>query len=225
MRPASAGGCAGIFCCAPVPVRIDTPTMGYTKLFSDLVASSVWDEDDKTRIVWITMLALKDRDHFVRGTVRFIALASRIPESDCLRAIDILSEPDPRSRTPDNDGRRIQAEPGGWLVLNGRKYNEMLSHAERREYNARKQAEYRKRKKHARRAAERDGAQQALNEGMRESGAAKAANPSPSSEATPESNTESPPPTDAFPDVPRDVPLQDDPSMPAAEERCAALDG
>jgi len=30
---------------------------GYTKLYSSIVASTMWREDDKTRIVFITMLA------------------------------------------------------------------------------------------------------------------------------------------------------------------------
>ena len=63
------------------------PYMGYTKLFEDIVASSVWDEDDKVRLVWITMLALKDRYHFVRGTEKFLGLAARVSAEDCNRAL------------------------------------------------------------------------------------------------------------------------------------------
>jgi len=122
-------------------------SMAYTKLFSEIVASSVWDEDDKTRLVWITMLALKNRDHFVRGTERFICLAARVSPEDCRHALDKLEGPDPQSRTPANEGRRVAAVPGGWQILNGDLYQHKLSPAERAEYNRGKQAEYRARQK------------------------------------------------------------------------------
>lgn len=121
--------------------------MGYTKLFSELVASSVWDEDDKTRILWITMLALKDRAHFVRGTVKYLALAARLPVDVCQWSLDKLSAPDPQSRSTEHEGRRIKAVPGGWEILNGEKYSKLLSHEQRKEYNRQKQAEYRKAQK------------------------------------------------------------------------------
>lgn len=140
--------------------------MGYTKLFTDIVASSIWDEDDKTRIVWITLLALKDRNHFVRGTANFLALASRVKFDECERAVKRLSSPDAHSRTPDFEGRRIEPVPGGWRILNGEKYSRMLSKEERAEYNRNKQAEYRRRKKQLREGGAKDGAQRALTEGF-----------------------------------------------------------
>lgn len=141
---------------------------GYTKLFSELVASSIWDEDDKTRIVWITMLALKDRAHFVRGTLKYLALAARMSDQECKKALDTLSAPDPQSRTTDHEGRRIKVVPGGWEILNGEKYSKMLSLAERQEYNRQKQAEYRKRNKSLKYQAQCDGAKQAIKDGLQE---------------------------------------------------------
>lgn len=140
--------------------------MGYTKLFSDIVASTIWDEDNETRIVWVTMLALKDRHHFVRATENYLALASRVPVESLRRAIGKLSGPDPHSRTRDHDGRRIEATDGGWMILNGEKYRKMLSETERREYQRQKQAEYRKRKKQVAHAGACEGAREAINEGL-----------------------------------------------------------
>lgn len=122
-------------------------SMAYTKLFEDIIASSIWDEDDKTRLVWVTLLALKNRDHFVRGTPRFLALAARVSQEDCDQALAKLSGPDASSRTPDNEGRRIRSEPGGWTILNGEKYQHALSYEDRKAYNREKQAEHRRRKK------------------------------------------------------------------------------
>lgn len=140
--------------------------MGYTKLFNELVASSVWDEDDKTRILWITMLALKDRAHFVRGTMNYLALAARLSLEDCTASLNKLAGPDNQSRSTEHEGRRIKAVPGGWEILNGEKYSKMLSYEERKEYNRAKQAEYRKRKKNVKDAGTIAGAGRALKEGF-----------------------------------------------------------
>jgi hypothetical protein len=142
--------------------------MGYTKLFGDIVASSIWDEDDKTRIVWVTMLALKDRAHFVRGTERYLALAARVTPEECGRALKKLLSPDKKSRSPENEGRRIEERPGGWVVLNGEKYQKLLSYEERKAYNREKQAEYRRRKKARKETAKVAGATEAIKDGLQE---------------------------------------------------------
>jgi hypothetical protein len=142
--------------------------MGYTKLFSEIVASSIWEEDDKTRLVWITMLALKDRSHHVRGTPSYLARVARVTDDECQVALAKLSGPDPHSRSTEHEGRRISDVPGGWVVLNGDRYQKMLSYEERREYNRQKQAEYRRRKKVIIRDGACAGAQQAIKDGFAE---------------------------------------------------------
>lgn len=144
--------------------------MGYTKLFEELVASSVWDEDDKTRIVWITMLALKNRDHFVRGTTHYLALAARVTDEDCARALAKLSSADAESHNKEFDGRRVLLVSGGWQIVSGDKYQKMLSVEERREYQRVKQAEYRKRRKSSRHSAQTSGAKKAIEDGLEEAG-------------------------------------------------------
>lgn len=139
--------------------------MGYTKLFSELVASSIWDEDDTTRILWITMLALKDRNHFVRGTEKWLQAASRIPDDALFQAsLKKLSNPDPNSKNQDKDGRRITKAEGGWLIVSGDYYQRMLSQEERREYNRQKQSEYRKRKSTVKNEGAKSGAKHAIKE-------------------------------------------------------------
>jgi len=141
---------------------------GYTKLFGLIIASSIWDEDDKTRLVWITMLALKDRHHVVNATVKALALFARVTEGECERALDKFLSPDPSSRTPGHEGRRIETVPGGWKILNGEIYAKMLTKEERREYNAEKQAEYRKRRKVIKHEAGCAGAQEAIKDGLQD---------------------------------------------------------
>ena len=95
---------------------------GYTKLFSTIVTSSIWSADDKTRLMWITMLAVSDARGHVDGSIPGMAAIARMSISDAERAIKALLSPDPYSRTKDNDGRRIEEEEGGWRILNYEKY-------------------------------------------------------------------------------------------------------
>jgi hypothetical protein len=100
---------------------------GYTKLFSDIVDSSIWDEDAETCKVWVTLLALCNADGLVRGSVGWLAAKSKVTNSACLEALKKFESPDPQSRTPDNDGRRIETLQEGWLVLNYLAFRDRLS--------------------------------------------------------------------------------------------------
>lgn len=100
---------------------------GYTKLWSDIITSSVWNEDNKTRIVWITMLATANARGFVSGVPTSMAILARVEKEDFDKAIGILTSPDPESRTPDHDGRRIEKVEGGWLILNYENHRNRIS--------------------------------------------------------------------------------------------------
>ena len=91
---------------------------GFTKLFSTIITSSIWSEDDKTRIMWITMLAIADANGHVDGAIPGLADMARMSLADAERSIGRLEAPDKYSRTVDHDGRRIEKEPGGWKILN-----------------------------------------------------------------------------------------------------------
>ncbi len=109
--------------------------VGYTKLFNELIMSTVWREPDHVRLLWITMLALKDRWHIANASMPGLADAARITTDQCREAIQILSSPDPDSRSKEFEGRRIQECDGGWLILNGEKYRNKMNADERREYH------------------------------------------------------------------------------------------
>lgn len=100
---------------------------GYTKLFSEIVTSSIWSEDDKTRIVWITLLALKDQNGFVPAAIPGLANAARVTVEECEASVKKLESPDKYSRTPDHEGRRIEKVEGGWVVLNHFRYRDCVS--------------------------------------------------------------------------------------------------
>lgn len=121
--------------------------MGYTKLFGSIVASTIWREDDKTRILWITMLAMKNERHMVEASLPGLADMARITMEECEDSLKKLESPDKYSRNQDHQGRRIEKVQGGWLILNGEYYRRQMSEDDRREYKRKWQAEYRLRKK------------------------------------------------------------------------------
>jgi hypothetical protein len=117
---------------------------GFTKLFNTIVTSTIWQEDDKTRIVWITMLAIADAHGLVNASVPGLASVANVSVYAARNAIKTLLSPDADSRTKDFEGRRIEELDGGWRILNYAKYRRMLNEEERREYKARWIAEKRR---------------------------------------------------------------------------------
>ena len=116
---------------------------GYTKLFNSILASTVWREDNETRIVWITLLAMADKNGVADGSVPGLADFARLPVAAVRVSLEKLSSPDPDSRSKDFEGRRIEAVDGGWLLLNHAKYRAKMGADERREYNRTRQQRYR----------------------------------------------------------------------------------
>ncbi len=100
----------------------------WTPLWSMIVDSSLWqEEDDGTCKVFITMMALKDADHVVRLSAYKIGKRCNKTELQILAAIKVLSEPDTkRIEEQEFEGRRVQKVDGGWLMLNGQKYQELM---------------------------------------------------------------------------------------------------
>lgn len=119
----------------------------YTKLFNVLLTSSVWNESDSTRVVWITLLALADKHGEVHGSIPGIARVAGVEVEECREAFEVLAAPDPDSRTPDEEGRRILPIDGGWVLVNHQKYREMATDADRRAKNAARQQRWRDRQK------------------------------------------------------------------------------
>lgn len=98
----------------------------FTKLFSSITASTVWCEPDRTRLVWITMLAMADHAGRVHGSIPGLAHIARVPLDDCETALHTFLSPDPYSRTPDFEGRRIEVIDGGWRLLNYAKHRALV---------------------------------------------------------------------------------------------------
>lgn len=102
----------------------------------------MWVLPDFVRIVFITLLTKKDRDHVVRssafaiGRAAFPGLSGTEPERLVLEALKVLSSPDEGRIEPQEfEGRRIERVADGWKVLNGQKYQDEMQKINQREYN------------------------------------------------------------------------------------------
>lgn len=118
----------------------------YTKLFNSIVTSTIWTEDDKTRILWITMLAMSDQHGEVHASIPGLARIAGIDTESAEQAINKFMAPDPYSRTPDNQGRRIAKIEGGWEILNHKKYRIMASKEDAKAANNARVKRHRERK-------------------------------------------------------------------------------
>lgn len=123
--------------------------MSFTKLYRSIISSSIWNEDNETRILWVTMLAMCDPDGVVRASAGGLAHQARMTRDECEKSLGILSAPDPDSRTQDNEGRRIEACSGGYRILNYHFYREGRHEDERQEYMRQYMRSYRKQRKHS----------------------------------------------------------------------------
>ena len=116
---------------------------GFTKLHSSILTSTVWREDAPTKVVWITMLALTDRDGFVASSLPSLAHLAGVTVEQAQIAIDRFLAPDPHSRSKECEGRRIKSGDGGWFVINYEKYRMRMSPEEIREKNKLRQRRHR----------------------------------------------------------------------------------
>jgi hypothetical protein len=120
---------------------------GYTKLFGSILESTVWLEPPPTKVVWITLMAMADRDGQIEASVPGLAKRAVVSRQECERALAVFLAPDPDSRTPDFEGRRIEVVPGGWRLLNYDSYRFRASQADVREKTAARVRRHRQRKK------------------------------------------------------------------------------
>lgn len=126
---------------------------GFTKLFSDIVDSSIWNENHATCRVWITLLALSNADGFVRGSDNWLRGKSKTTPEECAEALKILSAPDNESRSKDFEGRRIEILDDGFLILNYLKFRDMLSPSEKASASRERVRKHRERYKALRNAS------------------------------------------------------------------------
>lgn len=119
---------------------------GFALLWGKILDSSIWVKESKeTRLVWITMLAMKDRNGEIQSSVIGLANRAKVTHEECKAALKILLAPDPDDTSKVEDGRRIREIPGGWEIINHDLYR--FSSEEQREFWRRQKAEQRAKKK------------------------------------------------------------------------------
>lgn len=106
--------------------------VGFSKLFSDIIHSTVWREEMHVKVVWVTMLAMADRHGQVMASVPGLADAAKVTLDQCLDALEKFQKPDEYSRTKDYEGRRVVEIDGGWLLLNYEKFRDRKDDEEQR---------------------------------------------------------------------------------------------
>lgn len=108
----------------------------FSKLSDSITRSSLWSEKYHVRVVFVSLLSLKDDNGFVEGTRSSLQRICNVTMDEFDEAIKVLSSPDHESKTPDFEGRRIDKIEGGWVVLNHEKYRlpEQTKKENRNEY-------------------------------------------------------------------------------------------
>ncbi len=129
-----------------LPLR--SVTNMYNKLFTKILDSSIWMESADTRLVWLTFIAAMDETGFVQfASPANVAHRARVDLKGAEEALASLEAPDPNSFDPDNEGRRIERVPGGWIVLNAAKYREIVTRSISKEQTRERVARFREKRK------------------------------------------------------------------------------
>ena len=115
------------------------------KIYGTILDSSIWSAEYPTRLVWLSLLAMADKNGQVQASTDGIARRANVSLDECEKAIKTLRSPDRRSKNKLYDGRRIRKIENGWLVLNYKRYRDMRTDSQVAE--AEKKQRYRDRKR------------------------------------------------------------------------------
>lgn len=100
---------------------------GYTPIFSTMLEGTLYGRWPHTGI-WACLLSQMSREGVIDKTPQCLASAIGVPVDVLTACINDFMQPDLDSRTPDNDGRRLElidpTRSWGWRVLNAQKYRE-----------------------------------------------------------------------------------------------------
>src|SRR6266850_6309776 len=100
----------------------------FAKIFSQIFDSSI-AQDYTVRHMFMDLLALADKTGAVDMTPEAISRRTNVPLDVVLRCLTALSEPDPRSRSKKNEGKRIilldSLRDWGWHIVNYKHYRKL----------------------------------------------------------------------------------------------------
>lgn len=122
----------------------------YAKLFASLYQGTLRGCSDEI-LVFTNLLAHADSGGVVDKHWRAIAEETGLSRERVEAAIATLEAPDPESRSPDEEGRRIvlidEHRAWGWRIVNHGKYRAIRNEADRQEQNRMAQARWREKNK------------------------------------------------------------------------------
>lgn len=119
----------------------------YGKVFRSMYQGSL-RRDWQAMVVFQQLIVLADRHGVVDMTAEYISSVTGIPDEFVRRGLDALEKPDPDSRSPEEEGRRIvrlDDRSWGWRIVNYPRYRAMRDEAERQEQNRQASARRRSR--------------------------------------------------------------------------------
>ena len=123
----------------------------FGKIFQQVFESTVNELDLHVRFVWFCFLVICDRDGIVDATPESIARRINLPVVQVNDAIGELCKPDERSRSSEEDGRRLIPirSTYGWQIVNYAKYRVMNREEDRRDYMRDYQRDYMRKRRAA----------------------------------------------------------------------------
>lgn len=105
--------------------ELDATPIHFAKIYGTILDSSIWEEPDHTVRVWIAMLAMADAHGIVRASYSGLRRRCNVSMEKLAEALETLEAPDPDSRNPENEGRRVKKIKGGWFIYNAKLYRDM----------------------------------------------------------------------------------------------------
>ncbi len=120
--------------------------MSWGKHFQSMYTGSMVGAGPDVFAVWGYVLAHKDKAGTVELNPRLIATTIGMSKARAKSAVDYLCAPDPDSRNPDMDGRRlVSLGPFLYTVVSHEKYATLRNDEERKAYERERKADYRAR--------------------------------------------------------------------------------
>jgi hypothetical protein len=117
--------------------------MPFTKLDDGLIFSSILREDDAVFKIWMLILSRTGPDGIARISSDFLVSVTRKSDEEVWRCLTILEAPDRKSRSTNDDGRRIRRVDGGFEVINYLKYRQSAEKESIRAYERDRKREQR----------------------------------------------------------------------------------
>jgi hypothetical protein len=100
----------------------------YGKIFDSMYRGTLYGQWEAI-VTFQQLIVLCDADGIVDYTPPAISSITSIPLDIILKGLEVLSNPDPYSRTPGAEGRRIELidahRPWGWSIVNHTKYQRL----------------------------------------------------------------------------------------------------